>query len=90
MCELRFSSSDDPYDNYYIDGTDAAEEGVFVSATTGEELTYFNWYSSQPDGSLGQNCVLFKPRNGMWYDASCHDNCHPACQSKSKSNFKHF
>ena len=89
-CELRFAVDDTLMRLLYIDGTDAAEEGVWVSVTTGAELTYFNWDHDEPSGGSIQNCVVINRNSGLWLDFPCSTYLSIACQSESKSNFKHF
>jgi len=43
-------------DKFYIDGSDAAEEGVWRTEA-GDVMTYTGWTSGQPDGGTGQNCI---------------------------------
>ena len=73
---------------YFIDGTDEAQEGVFVSETTGQELTYFNWRDGEPNGAGVENCVIISAANGEWLDTSCTSNPrHALCQRKSEATF---
>ena len=73
---------------YFIDGTDEAQEGVFVSETTGQELSYFNWRDGEPNGAGVENCVIISAANGEWLDTSCTSNPrHALCQRKSEATF---
>jgi len=39
----------------FIEGTDAAQEGVWVD-TAGDEIPYSGWTVNEPNGGSGENC----------------------------------
>ena len=41
----------------WVDGSDAAEEGVWRTAS-GEVMTYFGWTGVEPNGGTIQNCMM--------------------------------
>ena len=70
---------------YFIDGTDEAEEGVWVSTTTGEVLSYLNWRPGEPNNVGEEDCIIFALQDGTWLDASCPNRLsRPLCQCESK------
>ena len=63
---------DNAFSLVYIDGTDAASEGTFVSSQTGAVLSYFNWHSGEPnDCCTASNCINLYRSNGQWNDIQC-------------------
>lgn len=51
-------------------------DGEFINGrwrySDGIEMTYFNWYSNQPNGNGNENCViLLKLTDYQWHDADC-------------------
>ena len=66
----------------YIDGTDAATEGTFVSNFTGRNLTYTNWYGGEPNNFDGnENCVhTYAERDGTWNDVDCSTYMPSVCE----------
>ena len=66
----------------YIDGTDAASEGTFVSSATGRTLTYTNWHPGEP-GNMNNNehCINMYPQNnGLWNDIACNTYMASVCE----------
>ena len=56
----------------FIDGTDVASEGTFVSSATGEALLYTNWGSGEPSNSgAGEDCIEMSGDQGFWNDYPC-------------------
>ena len=65
----------------YIDGTDAAAEGTFVSNKTGEPLSYTNWHSHEPNNWDNEDCVnMYANINGTWNDVDCIATLPAACE----------
>ena len=66
----------------YIDGTDAASEGTFVSNFTGRNLTYTNWYGGEPNNfGDNENCVhTYAERDGTWNDVDCSTYMPSVCE----------
>ena len=74
----------------YIDGTNAASEGEFVSSTTNETLSYTNWRSGEPNNYGGnENCVLYRKNHGTWNDIACSTKLQAICE-KGKFYFFFF
>ena len=65
----------------YIDGTDAASEGTFVSNATGRLLTYTNWHSGEPGNYNNEDCINLYPQiNGLWNDIACSTYMASVCE----------
>lgn len=57
-------------ERWWIGGTDADEEGVFVGAD-GLPLAYTNWGPNEPnDGGSGEDCIELRT-DGLWNDTGC-------------------
>ena len=62
----------------YIDGTDAAKEGTFVSSVTGAALTYLPWSRGEPNNwANNEDCLNIYRDNGLMNDFPC-DNQRPS------------
>ena len=87
-CWLQYLSTATATANLiYIDGTDAAEEGTFVSNATGDMLTYTNWRSGEPNNyQNNEDCVLYRKVHGTWNDISCSTPLQAICESPSKNS----
>jgi len=48
-----------PMDGVWVDGSDAAMEGVWLTSA-GEVMTYLGWTTSEPDGDTRENCMLIR------------------------------
>ena len=47
---------------------------MFIWQESRQEADYTNWYSNQPDGKTGENCVLIKSgahQGNFCYDLPC-------------------
>ena len=65
----------------YIDGTDAASEGNFVSSHTGANLSYTNWHINEPNNWDNEDCVnMYAESNGTWNDIACNTSLPAACE----------
>ena len=50
-----------------LDGTDIANEGVWVDST-GSPLSYFRWHGGEPNGGRGENYLHYWLSHGTWND----------------------
>ena len=68
----------------YIDGTDAASEGTFVSSVTGATLSYTKWAAHEPNNCCGgENCLnMYSHEDGLWNDLNCDVPLPAACEIK--------
>ena len=65
----------------YIDGTDTASEGTFVSNATAEALAYTNWREGEPSNTGGnENCILYRKKHRTWNDVSCSTKLQAICE----------
>ncbi|KAG7177417.1 ladderlectin-like 2 [Homarus americanus] len=51
--------------------SDATVENTWENTDTGEDLSFFNFASRQPNGGTAENCVYIKLINGLWHDYNC-------------------
>ena len=70
--------SEDYY--YWIGINDSNEEGKWVFDQSGEEVTYTNWYSDQPNGGTSENCASVESFSGLWFDVSCNGEDNYICE----------
>ena len=72
------------YLSSWLDGTDEAEEGVWVDSN-GDDITFFNWRADQPDNNNGNEHYLhYRPGwGGVWNDHLATHNDHVVCQKPS-------
>ena len=56
---------------FYVDATDMAQEGTWVSSFTGAEVLYLNWFSSEPNGGTNENCLGFYNNGPTLVDIAC-------------------
>ena len=66
----------------YIDGTDAATEGTFVSSVTGANLTYFNWPHNEPNNWNNEDCLSTISDNGFMNDMNCSEPLPSVCERR--------
>ena len=67
----------------YVDGTDAAVEGTFVTSTDGSPLNYTNWYGFEPDNCCGgQDCIAMFTVTKKWNDHPCNKAVASVCEIK--------
>ncbi|VDI56495.1 Hypothetical predicted protein [Mytilus galloprovincialis] len=67
---------------YWLDGTDEVLEGVWVWASTGKQLSYTNWYPTEPNNQNGkENCLEIKShRANGWNDIDCSHELNFICE----------
>ena len=65
----------------WLDGTDETEEGIWLDSY-GNNITYFNWRSDQPDNNGGNEHYLhYRPGwGGLWNDHVATHTDHVLCQ----------
>ena len=74
----------------YIDGTDVASEGTFVSSATGTELTYTNWAGIEPNNCCGgEHCIHMFGVNGLWNDLRCTSVRPAVCEIERRKFHNH-
>ncbi|XP_048779921.2 perlucin-like protein [Ostrea edulis] len=67
--------------DYWIGGTDAARDGVFMWEGYSREFTYKNWGPGNPDRVGSADCViLYQPSDYKWHDTSCSNNNSYICE----------
>ena len=64
----------------YIDGTDAATEGTFVSNVTGRNLTYLPWNGGEPNYWGNEDCLNIYRDSGKWNDIPCDRQLPSVCE----------
>lgn len=60
--------------DFWLDGTDLAEEGTWMWMSADVKIGYSNWKSMQPDNFKGaENCleIISDPTESHWNDALC-------------------
>ena len=50
-----------------LDGSDVANEGVWVDST-GSTLSYFRWHAGKPNGGRRENYLHYWLNHGTWND----------------------
>ena len=80
---------DKTIDWVYIDGTDAASEGTFVSSVTGAVMTYMNWIVGEPNNCCGgEHCLnMYSYQNGLWNDIGCEVELASVCEIERRKCF---
>ncbi|XP_054083469.1 C-type lectin 37Db-like [Zeugodacus cucurbitae] len=70
---------------FWISGNDLADEGKFVSLTTGRAMIYSKFLPGQPDNYRDEDCLHLKAFNNVFYmnDQLCSDNGYPICEMRS-------
>ena len=64
----------------YIDGTDAATEGTFVSNVTGKNLTYLPWSGGEPNNWDNEDCLNIYRDSSKWNDITCESKLPSICE----------
>jgi hypothetical protein len=59
------------WNGLWLGTTDIAQEGTFIWQSSGKAVNYTNWYSPNPDGGTGQNCLLLNFYHWGWDDEFC-------------------
>uniref|UniRef100_A0A6P4DW04 Accessory gland protein Acp29AB-like n=1 Tax=Drosophila rhopaloa TaxID=1041015 RepID=A0A6P4DW04_DRORH len=71
---------------YWIGINDEAEEGVFVTSTSGEPAPFLKWYRNQPDSAGDEDCVqIYGYLDGM-NDNICSKKMLFICQADEIAN----
>ena len=70
----------------WLDGTDEAEEGVWLDSA-GNNITFFNWRSDQPDNNNGrEHYIMYRPGwDGLWNDHTGTHTDAVVCQKPAES-----
>ena len=66
----------------YIDGTDAATEGTFVSSVTGAALTYLPWSGGEPNNWDNEDCLNILSDTGLINDGKCSQQVPSVCEKR--------
>ncbi|XP_062598611.1 perlucin-like protein [Saccostrea cucullata] len=67
--------------DFWIGGTDAAQDGVFMWEGHSQEFTYTNWGPGNPDRTGTADCViLFQRSQYKWHDTSCSNDNSYICE----------
>ena len=65
----------------FIDGTDVATEGTFVSSVTGAALTYFSWSGGEPNNwNNDEDCLNIYRDSSKWNDITCESKLPSICE----------
>ena len=86
------------YEGIWLDITDQATEGQWVSQASGQISTYTNWFYGEPNGTTNENCAsLMTLWSGKWNDLPCNTTwnantsqytyCEKVVSSKLSNNF---
>ena len=71
----------------WLDATDLATEGDFISNTTGLPIDYFNWIENAPDNYAdSQHCAAMNTNSGKWDDRNCETPHYFFCEYPWKKN----
>ncbi|XP_011183492.1 C-type lectin 37Db isoform X1 [Zeugodacus cucurbitae] len=69
--------------DYWISGNDLAEEGTYVSLSTGRPLLYTKYAAGEPDNSKEQNCLLLDVfKESYMYDYPCNNPLYVICEKR--------
>ena len=67
----------------FIDGTDVATEGTFVSSVTGAALTYFSWSGGEPNNwNNDEDCLNILSDTGLMNDMKCSEQMPSVCERR--------
>ena len=67
----------------FIDGTDAATEGTFVSSVTGAAMTYLPWSRGEPDNwNNDEDCLNILSNDGLMNDVKCSEPFPSVCERR--------
>ena len=78
--ENTFIRSAFPSGDYWIGGSDLAQEGTFIWYS-GNPLTFTAWLSGEPNGGNSENCIRIDT-DGKWRDKSCSWALHSICEKQ--------
>jgi len=73
-------------EDVWTGGNDLSDSETF-SWIGGEDWTYDNWNTNQPNHIEGQDCVKMKKNTGRWDDVSCTAEFKFACQKAATGTF---
>ena len=66
----------------FIDGTDVATEGTFVSNVTGAALTYLPWSGGEPNNWDNEDCLNLLSTTGLMNDMKCSELLPSVCERR--------
>ncbi|XP_061195852.1 perlucin-like [Saccostrea echinata] len=70
--------------DFWIGGTDAVRDGVFLWEGHFQQFTYTDWGPGNPDRIGSADCViLFKRSDYKWHDTSCSNDNSYICEIES-------
>ena len=69
----------------YIDGTDAAKEGTFVSSVTGAALEHIRWSGGEPNNWDNEDCLNILSDTGLMNDMKCSEPLPSVCERREYS-----
>ena len=68
-------------------GANDLSDSETFSWINGDDWTYENWNTNQPNHMSGQDCVKMKKTTGRWDDVSCAQEFMFACQKAATGSF---
>ena len=72
---------------FYVDATDIVQEGTWLSSFTGTEVPYLNWYTTEPNGGTGENCLALYNYGPVFIDIGCERGIFGLCEYECKISF---
>ena len=72
---------------FYVDATDIVQEGTWLSSFTGTEVPYLNWYTTEPNGGTGENCLALYNYGPVFIDIGCERGIFGLCEYECKMTF---
>ncbi|XP_011206597.2 C-type lectin 37Db isoform X2 [Bactrocera dorsalis] len=72
---------------FWFGGTDLAEEGRYVSLSTGRPMIYTKFAAGQPDNYQEEDCLHLQAFNNIFYmnDYPCTGDGYPICEMRRMS-----
>ena len=80
--ENKFIAGLLPSNNIWIGVDDLVKNKIWISAASGEEITYSNWRQGEPTYTWrgkDENCVQILSKQGTWNDIRCEYELKFAC-----------